>query len=579
MPETNQKTAVFKWWLVSLCVVAFLFRAIGLRFGFPMISNFYVRPDETLVIIRGVEFWESFGRADFLLYPAVLPLILSLIFQAYYEIASLFGMTSATSLTADFIANNDTYFLLSRMVSVSAGTATVICCYRMALEFVSSRGALLAAGLYAVAPLPVRDAHFAVTDTLMTFFVSWTIIQSLRYASNPVSNHLSVLIKGAILFGLAVASKYTAVFLAFPLFAAIVLRHRGEPRAIKACVRDAAIGTSVAFATFLLFNLDLVVAHQAFTEEFRGLLDLLYSSPRQGSGSPQSSLIGMIEPLVLGPGGVFGWIVVAVALTKTFRRRQLPSGKSLVLLISIIGFCLPLLPFSNGIPYRYLLPVMPVVATAVAMAWESRERDGASFGRWNFAVLALLLLPSLWASVQIDRLLCKTDTRTLCGQWIENHIQKDLPIFVFGGVECEPQIAETDSSIQRRIRYVHQLYGDDAGKLISIHYDWLLEHQRRQSIEYELYRQPQKMPIATEQMVAIVPTHILRMAGFDPTFFSQLNDQSEVVEKVVFSGCRLNRNWILVDEIDAFFLPMSNWRDVERPGPNLEVFVMRPFSS
>lgn len=575
MLETKKISAASKRWLVAICVIAFLFRVVGLRFGFPLVSNFYIRPDETLVIVRAVQFWESFGRADFLLYPAVMPMLLSLLFQCYYALSSLFGFTSASSLTADFVANSNDYFLISRIVSVLAGTATVIWCHRIALELVSSRGALLVAALYAVAPLPVRDAHFAVTDTLMAFFVAWTILQSLRYSDASASSRSSVMIKGAILFGLAIATKYTAVFLVFPLFAAIALRHRGEPRAAIACARDMVLGIIVAFATFLLFNLDLIVAHRAFAEEFRGLLDVLYCSPKQDSWNPLKSLVGIFEPMVVGPGGIFGLLIIATALAKNLKRRKWPADKPFVLLVAFAGFCLPLLPFPNGIPYRYLLPVLPVMATTIVLALESLQWNWLSLRRRYLVVLALLFLPGLWASIQIDRLLCKSDTRTLCGQWIENHVDNERPVLVFGGVECEPQIQESAQSIQRRIKYVHELYGDDAGKLISIHYHWLLEHQIRAPTGFELYRQPQSFPLATEELVAIVPTHPLRMAGFAPEFFRQVYDQSEVVEKVTFTGFRGNSNWTLVDEIDAFFLPMSNWNEVERPGPRLEVFVMR----
>lgn len=574
MLETKKNLAISKWWLVALCVVAFLFRVVGIRFGFPLISNFYIRPDETLVITRAVEFWESFGRADFLLYPAVMPLLLSLMFQCYYELSSLFGFTSASSLTADFAASSNAYFVMARMVSVLAGTATVICCHRMALEFVSSRGALLAATLFALGPLPVRDAHFAVTDTLMVFFVSWTIIQSLRYPDASVSCRWSVLTKGAILFGLAVAIKYTAVFLAFPLFAAIVLRHRRQPRAVIACGQDMFIGIVIAFAVFLLFNLDLIVAHRALTDEFGGLFDVLYVAPEQNSWNPLKSLLGIFEPLVLGPGGIIGLLVIAVALTKNLKGKQWPAAKPIVLLAAFTAFCLPLLPFPNGIPYRYLLPVFPVVATAIVLALESLQWNVASLSRKSLVVLALLL-PGLWASIQIDRLLSKSDTRTLCGQWIENHVHKDSPILVFGGVECEPQIQESAQSIQRRIQYVNELYGEDAGKLISIHYHWLLQDSSPEAIGFELYRQPDTLPVGTQEFVAIVPTHPLRMAGFDPSFFKRLFNKSELVEKVRFPGCRGNPSWLLVDEFDAFFLPMSNLIDIERPGPNLEVFVMR----
>ena len=67
-------------------------------------------------------------------------------------------------------APNEAFYLWGRAVTAIMGTATVWLVYRVGMRW-GGRTALLAAVMFAVMPLHVRESHFVLTDVPVTFFV------------------------------------------------------------------------------------------------------------------------------------------------------------------------------------------------------------------------------------------------------------------------------------------------------------------------------------------------------------------------------------------------------------------------
>jgi hypothetical protein len=151
-------------------------RFFGISFGLPYFSNFYIRPDETLIVVPGVRFFETLGDPGGFAYPALLKMLCGIIFQAYFQVLRLFHIITINSMVDHFILDPSQYFIVARSISVVSGSLTIFIVYKVAQKIFSRGTALLAALLIAVAPLSVRDSHFAVTDT------------SLYPTSKPLSN-------------------------------------------------------------------------------------------------------------------------------------------------------------------------------------------------------------------------------------------------------------------------------------------------------------------------------------------------------------------------------------------------------
>src|SRR5215210_4294629 len=109
------------------------------------------------------------------------------------------------------------FYAWGRVVTAVMGTATVALVYFAGLRW-GTRYALLAAGLMAVMPMHVRESHFVLTDVPMTFFVTLTLLLSLR--AHEQARSLPFLFAGAAA-GVAAATKYTgALAILLPLVAA-----------------------------------------------------------------------------------------------------------------------------------------------------------------------------------------------------------------------------------------------------------------------------------------------------------------------------------------------------------------------
>ncbi|MEO6212241.1 MAG: phospholipid carrier-dependent glycosyltransferase [Vicinamibacterales bacterium] len=136
------------------------------------------------------------------------------------------------------------FYQWGRFVTAVLGTATVGLVYFIGLRW-GTRYALLAAGLMAVMPLHVRESHFILTDVPMTFFVTLTLLLSLR--ANERARVWAFAAAGAAA-GLAAGTKYNgAIALMLPALAAWMTPDVGPSRRVALLATLAAAG-----AAFLL---------------------------------------------------------------------------------------------------------------------------------------------------------------------------------------------------------------------------------------------------------------------------------------------------------------------------------------
>jgi 4-amino-4-deoxy-L-arabinose transferase-like glycosyltransferase len=132
------------------------------------------------------------------------------------------------------------FYAWGRVVTAFLGTATVALVYFAGLRW-GTRYALLAAGLMAVMPLHVRESHFVLTDVPMTFFVTLTLVLSLRASERA---KLGGFVLAGAAAGLAAGTKYNgAIALVLPVLAAWMTID-ARPSRLIACL--AAIGGAAA---------------------------------------------------------------------------------------------------------------------------------------------------------------------------------------------------------------------------------------------------------------------------------------------------------------------------------------------
>jgi hypothetical protein len=557
--------------LGGVLAAAFLLRIWGLGFGAPYLSNFYIRPDESLIIQPAVELLARRGDPGFYGYPAFMATVCAAVFHAFHAVRVVFHAATGT-LAEDFANHVTAYFIAARLVSAVAGTLTVFVVWATARRL-ASRGALLAAALLAFSPLAVRQAHFATTDTLLGMFCLACINRLVAHTQGGEgrANNDRSLWAAAAFFGLAVGTKYTAgVLLPVLLLTAILTPGLTAGRRVGRVL----IAGCIASAAFLAANAWLLLRVSTLLSWFGIMFHAIYHGrgvPGAIPWTPRNALVHMLTPLRHGPGGAAGLCFAAAGVlialrSAALRKIALPVIAGAFLLA---GFLVP----AQAVPYRYLVPLLPVLAILAGIGFSALFARRAE-SRWlalRIATAIALLAPGLLISVRTVRLLAEPDTRTLCGNWIRENVPTGVPVIFLGGPEAEPHVDETRASIMRRIDFAHRTYGDYGGDIVSRLYRLRLRGRVPGPGEgRECYRNPEPDEIPAGTICLVSPSYPLTMAQCDPRKEAAFANGT-VIRKATFDGLQEGAGACELEPWDAFFLPYRPLSRVIRPGPGFTV--------
>ena len=275
-------------------------RFYGLSFGLPYSSNFYVRPDESLLVIPALELFSNGGDPKYYGYPAATIILQALCMRLYWLVSLYATHASGQSIVEHFFSQTEVYWLLCRTVSACVGTLTVALMYRVARCCVQRTAATWATLLFAVAPLAVRDSHFAVSDTLLTALLYLCIYQLIRIAKTNRSTPILV----GITFGAALATKYNAIFLA-PIVGLVLLSF-GPQHFVKR-MRSLGLAVLSSLLTFAILNPFMLLNHTQFSGAMGEISQMLY-------GESAGLSIAFIDILALGIGSQFGLLLAGAGV-------------------------------------------------------------------------------------------------------------------------------------------------------------------------------------------------------------------------------------------------------------------------
>jgi hypothetical protein len=366
--------------------------------------------------------------------------------------------------------------------------------------------------------------------------------------------------------GLASAAKYPGVFLAPPVAFSVLSTAWPRRR-----LRDLATVLGAAAAVFVAVNPYLLLHLGEVGETARVLARAIYQRQADPQGwSIVAGIRNVAAPLWWGPGLLLGPLLAALGLLLFVSAPQ-RRGRGLQGLLAIASFGVPLF-LAHVVPYRYVLPLVPVVAIWAGVALDSTATGGASRSGQaaRLVVAAALVVASLVASVRLDLLLERPDTRTLAGAWIDLHLPISCPILFLGPPEAEPQLVETVASLERRTAFAFRRYGPKAGEVVSRLYR--LEAGSRRPAEgvsrgLEVYRN--EAPPPGSRCLCVV-------SGSYPGFGSPRGAEGRpgrATDRASFSPFTGPGAWPPLEPADGFFLPMSGLFRLERPGPVLQVEI------
>ena len=116
--------------------------------------------------------------------------------------------------------------------------------------------------------------------------------------------------------------------------------------------------------------------------------------------------------------------------------------------------------------------------------------------------------------------------------------------------------------------------GKEEGDIVSEIYRLQLRDKRAQeNVGYNVFRNPEHLPVDMKMVCLVIPSYPLSMASINTAFLKMAWGQ--IQEKVCFNGLKNNSTHYKLDTVDAFFLPFYPLGDVIRPGPSIEILMIK----
>ena len=252
-----------------------------------------------------------------------------------------------------------------RLVPVLVGSATILL-FAAAVEIFGFIPSLVAALLFAFAPLPVYYSRYFIHETL---FVAATLGLILSGARALLKNSLSAAALAGFCAALMLACKETAALHFFALGLAVTigwrLRATGKIPSLKIWL--------TAVITFLLAG---ILMFTWFGQNWSALADLFRAIPHLAA---RASGEGHEKPfwyyLVLLAGGWSGGLILALALLGIFRATNSFTRLSLAIYTVLIYTIYCVIPYKTPwLALNFWLPLSLLAGFAVEWLWFASTR-------------------------------------------------------------------------------------------------------------------------------------------------------------------------------------------------------------
>ena len=188
-------------WLVAILGLGAMLRLYPVWFGLPYLN---ARPDETVALGHAVAVMRGDLNPHFFHWPSLTFYLFAAVFTA---ISDVYGAVVPSGVLSDA-----GYFIVARIVVALAGTATIAVLFHLGRRMADAWTGLAAATFLAVAILHVRESHFAMTDVLMTLFVTGSLALLVRALDDtdgsPAASRWFA--AAGLAGGLAASTKYSA---------------------------------------------------------------------------------------------------------------------------------------------------------------------------------------------------------------------------------------------------------------------------------------------------------------------------------------------------------------------------------
>jgi len=332
----------------------------------------------------------------------------------YYVLVPFFALLDVV----DVLRSTYDFFLAARLLNYAAAVGVVATTHRVAEELYDRRVALLAVGLLLASRQFALYALFVRPDVLLTLVVTALVYCFLRERDRT---QFRALLVGALV-GLGAAFKPYALAFVLP-FAYLLVTDAVADADVSRLVRESAGLFSAFLVVFHAGRFYHNYATLRFGSGFRTSIDRastatsLYPDP----GGPLQQLAFTFTLHSWWNGLLFA-VAAVVGLAYVLATVRRPASRVIALFVVPFVLLMGVQVVQSG---RYFLPVLPLVATAVAAAALATYRSDLRIGRVVSVVfVALLVAQMAFVSLAWTNSLTTADPRTQTADWIEANVEE-----------------------------------------------------------------------------------------------------------------------------------------------------------
>jgi 4-amino-4-deoxy-L-arabinose transferase-like glycosyltransferase len=395
--------------LVLALAVAAMLRFWALPAGVP----FAVGVDEPEVMERATRMMRTGDlNPHFFDYPALYIYVQAAAGVARFLVGAMRGEWASLAQ-----APTEHFYIWGRAVTAILGTLSVLALYRAGQRW-GGRAALLAAVMFAVMPLHVRESHFTLTDVPATFLVLVAFLMTLRALERQTA--VSFALAGAAA-GLAGATKYNGIVAGVMPLLACAMSPRVRPsRGVT--LLAIAFGTCAAFllaAPYTLIDLP------TFLDQFARLS----SEYRQRPNTSEPVWLVYLKHLRIALGWPGSVLVMGGLALGSFRIAVGPERAKWVVAVAFPLVYFRFISGQNIIFARYLLPLVPFLSllAAAAIVWTIAHMKRLDLPRpaRNLATIILTIVaiaPPAYTAIRFDANAAKVWTTELAYDWVRREL-------------------------------------------------------------------------------------------------------------------------------------------------------------
>ncbi|MBP9798370.1 glycosyltransferase family 39 protein, partial [Candidatus Woesebacteria bacterium] len=424
---------------VILAVIVLL--AIVLRvYGYNWDQNQHLHPDERFLTMVATDAKVPQSFSDYL-NPDVStlnPYNLGFNFYVY----GTFPVTLTKIIAVGYgMDNYEDIVLLGRILSAVADVGTLLMVFLLVRVWqkrykLPQWTAHFSAFFYAIAVLPIQQAHFFTADTFATFFVFMALVASSQYVSKPSIRYILVAAMG---MGLALGSKVSSFYI-FPLigaffFLGIVMQKGKWSLIVIRVVEHLFAGFLVTYATLRLADPRIfdsaswlsIVPNATFLNnlhELKRLTNITAPYPPTLQWVGKTPLVFPLKNLALFGLGIPYFLLSMGGLVWGI----LSKKKEIILAaVWVIGFFL-YQGSQNIMTMRYFYALYPLLAFFAALI-VLEAVEGLPKGRKVMSIVVVCVIVSVWplAFMGVYR---QPQTRVQASEWIYDTVPEGSVLLI-----------------------------------------------------------------------------------------------------------------------------------------------------